>query len=183
MSQLGHARKNSGGAYRVRFSNRPFEVKHFQTVRHCSVDVAHGLALLFGIGARALPSWDSRMRQNNLYRGLVVCLNGRFKRTRELTSSIVPRGTSFHHGVELEFPPIAFDPVGPSCRHGLSANSLTAVSPRFVPSLLLLIFQANPTWRFASSRPVPSRARAASSKSGSNGSSFVPLTKNHPFRP
>jgi len=57
-----HARKNSGGAYRVRFSNRPFEVKHFQTVRHCSVDVAHGLVLLFGIGAGALPSWDSRMR-------------------------------------------------------------------------------------------------------------------------
>jgi hypothetical protein len=25
-----------------------FRVKHFQTVRRCSVDVAHGLALLFG---------------------------------------------------------------------------------------------------------------------------------------
>src|ERR1039458_4216574 len=25
----------------VRFSNRPFEVKHFQTIHHCSVDVAH----------------------------------------------------------------------------------------------------------------------------------------------
>jgi hypothetical protein len=44
------------------FSNRPFEVKHFQTIRHCSVDVAHGLALLFGIGTRALPSWDSRTK-------------------------------------------------------------------------------------------------------------------------
>jgi hypothetical protein len=33
----------------VRFSNRPFEVKHFQTIRHYSVDVAHGLALLFGM--------------------------------------------------------------------------------------------------------------------------------------
>ena len=30
----------------VRFSNRPFRVKHFQTIRRCSVDVAHGLALL-----------------------------------------------------------------------------------------------------------------------------------------
>jgi len=88
-----------------RDGSRPFEVKHFQTIRHCSVDVAHGLVLLFGIGARALPSWDSRMRQNNLYRGLVVCLNGRFKRTRELTSSIVPRGTSFHCWVDLEFSP------------------------------------------------------------------------------
>jgi hypothetical protein len=34
----------------VRFSNRPFGVKHFQTIRHYSVDVAHGLVLLFGIG-------------------------------------------------------------------------------------------------------------------------------------
>jgi len=42
----------------VRFSNRPFGVKHFQTIRRCSVDVAHGLVLLFGIGTRALPSWD-----------------------------------------------------------------------------------------------------------------------------
>src|SRR5690348_7373598 len=32
--------------------------------------------------------------------------DGGFKRTCELTSSIVPRGTSFHHAVELEFSPI-----------------------------------------------------------------------------
>src|SRR5664280_1856690 len=50
----------------VRFSNRPFEVKHFQTIHHCSVDVARGLALLFGIGTKALPLWDSRTRRNNL---------------------------------------------------------------------------------------------------------------------
>src|SRR5665811_1786412 len=56
----------------VRFSNRPFEVKHFQTIHHCSVDVAHGLALLFGIGTKALPSWDSRTRWNNLWVGLAV---------------------------------------------------------------------------------------------------------------
>jgi hypothetical protein len=30
--------------------------------------------------------------------------NGRSKRTCELTSSIVPRGTSFHRSVELECP-------------------------------------------------------------------------------
>ena len=42
------------------FSNRPFGVKHFQTIRRCSVDVAHRLALLFGIGTKALPSWDTR---------------------------------------------------------------------------------------------------------------------------
>jgi hypothetical protein len=34
----------------VHFSNRPFGVKHFQTIRRCSVDVAHGLVVLFGIG-------------------------------------------------------------------------------------------------------------------------------------
>jgi len=56
----------------VRFSNRPFEVKHFQTIHHCSVDVAHGLALLFGIGTEPLPSWDSRTRWNNLCRGVAV---------------------------------------------------------------------------------------------------------------
>jgi hypothetical protein len=37
-----------------RFSNRPFRVKRFQTIHHCSVDVAHGLVLLFGIGTKAL---------------------------------------------------------------------------------------------------------------------------------
>src|SRR5207342_1016800 len=40
---------------------------------------------------------------------------GRSKRTCELTSSIVPRGTSFHHVVEPEFSPIAFDPARFSC--------------------------------------------------------------------
>ena len=58
----------------VRFSNRPFRVKHFQTIRRCSVDVAHGLALLFGIGTKALPSWDPRTRWNNLCRGLAIGL-------------------------------------------------------------------------------------------------------------
>jgi hypothetical protein len=56
----------------VRFSNRPSGVKHFQTVHHCNVDVTHGLALLFGIGTRALPSWDPRTRWNNLWVGLAV---------------------------------------------------------------------------------------------------------------
>jgi hypothetical protein len=56
----------------VRFSNRPIEVKRFQTIRRHGVDVARGLALLFGIGTKALPSWDSRIRWNNLCRGLAV---------------------------------------------------------------------------------------------------------------
>ncbi len=61
-----------GGEGDDRFSNRLFGVKRFQTIHHCSVDVARGLVLLFGIGTRALPSWDSKTRRNNLYRGLAV---------------------------------------------------------------------------------------------------------------
>ena len=56
----------------VRFSNRPIGVKRFQTIHRHSVDVAHGLVLLFGIGTRALPSWGSRTRRNNLMDGLAV---------------------------------------------------------------------------------------------------------------
>ena len=60
------------GARYVRFSNRPFRVKRFQTIHDSGVNVAHGLALLFGLGTKALPSWDSKTRWNNLYRGLTV---------------------------------------------------------------------------------------------------------------
>src|SRR6478672_13039614 len=65
-------RKYSLRADDVRFSNRPFGVKRFQTIRHHSVDVARGLVLLFGIGTKALPSLDSKTRWNNLWRGLAV---------------------------------------------------------------------------------------------------------------
>ena len=41
--------------------------------------------------------------------------DGRSKRTCELTSSIVPRGTSFHCSVELECPPIGLDSARFSC--------------------------------------------------------------------
>ena len=81
-------------------------VKHFQTIHRCSVDVAHGLALLFGIGTRALPSWDPRTRWNNLLRGLSVRLTiGPSGHAPPRPT--VPRGTSFHRWVELEFSPIA----------------------------------------------------------------------------
>src|ERR1019366_6424503 len=75
-SALGHSRPSHSAPVPtfVRFSNRPFEVKHFQAIHHFSVDVAHGLVLLFGIGTQALPSWDSRTRRNNLLRGLTVRL-------------------------------------------------------------------------------------------------------------
>src|SRR3974390_749151 len=49
----------------------------FQTVHHYSVDVARGLVLLFGIGTRALPSWDSKTRWNNLLVDLAVDFSNR----------------------------------------------------------------------------------------------------------
>src|SRR5262249_40092794 len=58
----------------VRFSNRPFGVKHFQTIHRCSVDVAHGLVLLSGISTKAFRSWDSKTRWSNLMSGLAVKL-------------------------------------------------------------------------------------------------------------
>ena len=70
---LGSIASYRARACHFRFSNRPFGVKRFQTIHHhCSVDVAHGLVLLFGIGAKALPAWDSRTRWNNLSHGLAV---------------------------------------------------------------------------------------------------------------
>ena len=55
--------------------------------------------------------------------------DGRSKRTCELTSSIVPRGTSFHRSVELEFPPIGCD------LHGFhAATACSLVHRNSVPS-------------------------------------------------
>ena len=82
--------------------------------------------------SRARASLRNRRRgRNNLRVGLVVQANDRSKRTCELTSSIVPRGTSFHCWVDLEFPPSAFDPRRRSCRGGflLSPSELGAVNP------------------------------------------------------
>ena len=61
-------------------------------------------------------------------------MNGRSKRLGELTSSIVPRGTSFHRRVELEFPPIGCDPAGFSRCYGLfpGPSELGAVNPNAV---------------------------------------------------
>jgi len=56
----------------VGFSNRPVGVKRFQTIHHHNVDVPRGFVLLFGIGTRALPSWDSKTRWNDLLGGLAV---------------------------------------------------------------------------------------------------------------
>src|SRR5262245_46412171 len=106
MSACGTKRRFAAARMFGRFSNRPSGVKRFQAIHHSSVDVARGLVLLFGLGTRALPSWGFEDEvEQSLGRPCRQC-DGRFKQTYELTSSIVPRGTSFHRWVDLRFPPI-----------------------------------------------------------------------------
>jgi hypothetical protein len=113
----------------VRFSNRPFGVKHFQTIHHCNVDVARGLVLLFGIGTRALPSWDSRTRWNNLCGGLIVRLtigpsghaNSPHPSSRE--GHLPPLGGSRISSYRIDL-------ICPSCRYGFPGPSeLGTINP------------------------------------------------------
>jgi hypothetical protein len=98
----------------VRFSNRRLGVKRFQTIHHDGVDVAHGLALLFGIGTKALPEWGSRTKWNNLSRGLAMQTAGRSKRTYDLTPLLVRQ--SVRNGSVPRRPSAMFGQVG--CGHG-----------------------------------------------------------------
>jgi len=97
----------------VRFSNRPVRVKHFQTHHphhRCCVDVRSRAraSLRNGHQGPSTMGFEDEVEQS-LARPCRQT-NGRSKRTCELTSSVVPRGTSFHRLVELEFPSIGFDP-------------------------------------------------------------------------
>src|SRR5450759_1970765 len=94
MSPIGTKRTIAAPQYFVRFSNRPVGVKRFQTIHHYSVDVAHGLVLLFGIGTKALPSWESKARWNNLLGGLAV---RRMEGPSDQTNSPHPSSREGHH--------------------------------------------------------------------------------------
>jgi len=50
MSPLGPSRRFTAKQRFGRFSNRPFEVKHFQTVHPHGIGVTRGHVLLSGIG-------------------------------------------------------------------------------------------------------------------------------------
>jgi len=113
----------------VRFSNRPVWVKRYQTFHRCGVDVAHGLVLLFGIGAKALPSWDSRTRRNNLLGGLTVDWR---QVQRTLRSHLIHRPARDimppHGGARVS--PIGFDLALSCCGNLLSGPAeLGAVNP------------------------------------------------------
>src|SRR5258706_1858628 len=79
----------------------------FQTIHHHSVDVARGLVLLFGIGTKALPVWDSKTRRNNLSGGLAV---SRRQNQADLRTHLIhqPARDIFHCSVELGFDPERF---------------------------------------------------------------------------
>src|SRR5439155_18148334 len=87
LSNMPHVRSN------VRFSNRPFRVKRFQTIHHYSVDVAHGLVLLFGIGTRgpSIMGFEDEVEQS--FGRPCRQTNGRSKRTCELTGNSESRAS------------------------------------------------------------------------------------------
>jgi hypothetical protein len=117
-----------GATSDVCFSNRPFGVKHFQTIHHCSVDDARGLVLLFGIGTKALPSWDSKMGRNNLWGGLAIRLTAGPSRH---TISPHPSSREGHHSTaRWSSSVLLFNVVWLSCRCDLPGPAeLGAVNP------------------------------------------------------
>ena len=72
-----------------------------------------------------------RRRGGTIFQATLPIAVGRSKRTCELTSSIVPRGTPFHHLVEFELLLMTFRSVAMSCcSDGLSGPAeLGAVNP------------------------------------------------------
>jgi hypothetical protein len=89
----------------VCFSNRPFGVKHFQTIHHAMSMSLAGSCFSSESALGPFHQFENEVEQSlrRPYREP----NDRPKRTCELTSSIVPRGTSFRRWVDLGFPPIA----------------------------------------------------------------------------
>src|SRR6201982_1114478 len=103
-------------------------VKHFQAIHHSGVNVARGLSLLFGLGTKALPSWDSKTRWNNLLGDLAVnvtagssgCMNSPHPSSREGHHSTVGRISGF----------LLFDLILYSCH----AAATSRVHRKSVPS-------------------------------------------------
>ena len=99
----------------VRFSNRPFRVKRFQAYPplQCRCRSRARASLRNRHQGRSIMGFEDEVEQS-FGRPCRQC-DDRSKRTCELTSSIVPQGTSFHRSVGLDFPSIGFDPARFSC--------------------------------------------------------------------
>src|SRR3974390_2231386 len=78
----------------VCFSNRRFGVKHFQTIHHDSVDVAHGLVLLFGIGTKgpSIMEFENEAEQSF---GALAALTVNAAATSLVPGEIAPRNNIF----------------------------------------------------------------------------------------
>ena len=130
LQQPGSKAEITGRQTHFRFSNRPVGVKHFQAIHRlqcrclsrarASLRNRHQGPSIMGSEDEAEQSLPRPCRQSD----------GRSKRKYELTSSIVPRGTSFHRWVELEFPPIGFD----RSRCHAAAAACSRVQRNSVPS-------------------------------------------------
>jgi hypothetical protein len=118
-----------------RFSNRPFRVKRFQTIRRRSVSISLTGSCFSSESAQGPSIMGFEDEAEQSFGRPCQQANGRSKRPSELTSSIVPRGTSFHRRVEFGFPPIAVDPLRRSCRcYGSHAAATSRVQRKSVPS-------------------------------------------------
>src|SRR3954447_3726071 len=98
-----------------RFSNRPLRVKRFQTIHplQCRCRSRARASLRNRHQGRSIMGFEDEVEQS-FGRPCRQC-DCRFKRLYDLTSSIVPRGTSFHRSVELECPSIGLDAARFSC--------------------------------------------------------------------
>ena len=98
----------SGGAAEVDstcplLSNRPFRVKHFQTIRRCEVSMSlTGSRFSSESAPRPFHYGISRMRWSNLCSGLAVRRNGRSKRDMRTHLIHRPARDIIHRSVELE---------------------------------------------------------------------------------
>ena len=102
----------------------------FRLSTNSSVDVARGLSLLFGHGTKALPSWDSKTRWNNLSVGLAI---GLAPGPSGHTNSPHPSSREGHHSTtwwSSSFLPVVIGFTSASCCCSFSGPSeLGAISP------------------------------------------------------
>src|SRR3974390_2650315 len=114
----------------IAFSNRPAGVKRFQAypLLQCRCRSRARASLRNRHQGPSTMGYEDEVEQS-LGRPCRLS-DGRSKRTYELTSSIVPRGTSFHRSVELGCSPIVIDLEWFSCCCDLPGPAeLGAVDP------------------------------------------------------
>src|SRR5246127_2720895 len=100
----------------------------FQTIHHYSVDVARGLSLLFGLGTKALPSWDSKTRWNNLLGDLAVNVTAG---SSGCTNSPHPSSREGHHSTARWSSSVLLSDLIP---YGSHAAATSLVHRNSVPS-------------------------------------------------